>query len=179
MFKSFARHLRRFGRQTKGSASIEFVIVFPAFMLLFVSAFEAGLMQIRATMLERGLDLAVREVRLSTGSTPSYDELKVMICDGAGLIPNCLSSLRLEMKRIDPRVGLSGGEQAQCIDRRLDVQPVVRYDVGAENDLMLLRACVLFTPLAPTTGLGFQLAGGDADGEYALISMSAYVSEPL
>lgn len=179
MIKSLAQHLGQFWRQTRGSATIEFVIVFPAFMVLFVSAFEAGLMQIRATMLERGMDLAVREVRLSTGSTPTYEELKADICNGAALIPNCLESLRLEMRRIDPRQTMNVPVKAECVDRQQPVQPAVRYDVGAENDLMLLRACVLFRPLAPTTGLGFQLAGGEAgSGEYALVTMSAYVSEP-
>ncbi|MEO1307642.1 MAG: TadE/TadG family type IV pilus assembly protein [Pseudomonadota bacterium] len=180
MLRTVSRALRRFWRNTEGSPTVEFVIVFPAFMVLFVSSFEAGLMQIRATMLERGVDMAVREIRLSTSTPPTYDDVKRMVCDGAGLIPNCLDSIRLEMRRISPHTGsMNVPVQAQCVDRQEPVEPVEFDDVGDENDLMLLRVCVLFRPLAPTTGLGYQLANGDADGEYALVSMSAYVSEPL
>ena len=103
MIRTLAKILRLFRRSEEGSATVEFVLVFPMFMVLFTSAFEAGLMMTRHVMLERGLDMAVREVRLNTGAAPSPDQFKEMICEGAGIIPDCMNNLKLEMRPIDPR----------------------------------------------------------------------------
>ena len=178
--KDLAQRLAlRFRRGERGTASIEFVLVFPPIFILFVSAYEAGLAQIRSSMLERGLDTAVRDVRLATSSPPSYDELKEMVCAGAMLIPDCLSSLKLEMRRLDPRGTISVPRDADCIDREEEVDPVRSFVAGDENELMFIRACALFKPMFPQTGLGFQLhKDGNGEGEYSLVSMSAFVTEP-
>lgn len=171
------RVLRQFQRREDGTATIEFVLVFPVFMVLFVSAFELGLLQVRHTLLERGLDLAVREVRLSTSNPPNYVDLKKAICNGAMIIPDCLTNLKLEMVRIDPWVGVSVPRAADCVDRAQPVAPVRSYVTGATNDLMFLRVCSLFDPIFPMTGLGFQMPKQNG-GAYALVSMSSFVSEP-
>ncbi|MFT6913008.1 MAG: Flp pilus assembly protein TadG [Paracoccaceae bacterium] len=171
------RALRRFLKVERGTATIEFVLVFPPLMLLFISAFEAGLMQVRHTMLDQGLDKSVRTLRLGTNAPLAYADLKQAICDGAGLIPNCMDNLKLEMVRIDPQTTMNVTVHADCVDRAEPLAPVREYAVGDENDLMLLRACVLFDPMFPTTGLGFQMPKKSGDA-YALVSMSSYVSEP-
>jgi Flp pilus assembly protein TadG len=172
------RKLRAFGLGQKGSATVEFALVFPAFMVLFISSFELGLMTIRHTMLERGLDQTVRLVRLSTNAPPNYQALKTSICDYSSLIPECDKNLKLEMVRIDPQAGaVSLSKNVDCVDRADELAPVREYVTGDENDLMVLRACVLFDPIFPTTGLGFHLPKESGDA-YALVSISMYVSEP-
>ncbi|WP_410482375.1 TadE/TadG family type IV pilus assembly protein [Ovoidimarina sediminis] len=52
---AFFRSLRHFLHNETGSASIEFCILFPSFMLAMLSSIEAGLMMTRNVMLERGL----------------------------------------------------------------------------------------------------------------------------
>ena len=71
-FKTKRRQLRRFLRREDGTASLEIVLVLPFFMMLFMSAYEGGMISMRHMMLERGLDLAVTcgSVESSTRNTP-------------------------------------------------------------------------------------------------------------
>ena len=55
-----------FLRRKDGVASVEFVILVPVFLLAMIDAVEASVMMVRSTLLARGLDLAVRELRLGT-----------------------------------------------------------------------------------------------------------------
>ena len=84
---------RRFARSEEGGATTEFVVIFPIFLVVFLSCFEASLLLIRQLMLERAVDVVVRDVRLSTGTTYRHDQLKSRICDNASILPNCLENL--------------------------------------------------------------------------------------
>lgn len=178
LFTKFSRFFARFRRKDDGSATIEFVLVFPAFMVLFLSAFEAGLLMTRNVMLERGLDMAVRTVRLGTASPVNNDQMKRMICTGAGIIPDCLQQLRVEMRRVDLRAWTDIPVRANCQDRNDPAKPLATFVTGGANDVMVVRACALFDPFFPGTGLGFQLPR-ESGGAYALVSTSAFVMEPL
>ena len=177
MTNMIATRLKRLWRDSEGSATVEFVVVFPFFISLFLSSVELGMITLRHTMLERGLDLAVREIRLGTGNAPQHDDIKQDICDYAGMIPNCLATLRLEMVQVDLRNGVTFPDEADCVDTSKDVEPVRSFVNGQENDMMILRACVKFDPLFPTTGLGKKLHV-DGAGQAALIAVSAFVQEP-
>jgi hypothetical protein len=170
--------MRRFRRSEDGTATIEFVLVFPAFMILFVSAFEAGIMMTRQVMLERGLDMAVRSIRLGTAHDFTFNEVKTMICNGAGIIPNCMTNLKLEMQVVSPIAWVDIPRVADCVDVDEPFLAARQFENGAENQIMVLRACSLFRPIFPGTGLGFQLPRKSGDN-YALVSSSAFVMEPL
>lgn len=173
LFHSFAKQLK----DDKGTASIEFVIVFPFFLGLLLSSFELSLITMRETMLERALDLTVREIRLETGSAPQHDEIKTRVCARAPVIPDCEKNLRLEMVQVDPRNWVNPAEDFDCTDQSQDVQPVRSFVNGMDNDLMLLRACAKFSPTFPGAGLGNSLSK-DAAGMAALVASSAFVQEP-
>ena len=174
-----SRYLRRAARAEDGNATIEFVLVFPLIMAIFLASFELGLLQLRHTMLERGLDVAVRTVRLSTNAVPDYAALRDDICEQAMLVADCANSLKLEMIRLDPWSRFADVEAADCINRPVDFTPARTWTEGAANDLILLRACVLFDPLFPTTGIGYQLASDfDNEGAYALTAKTVFVAEP-
>lgn len=172
------RRLRRFGRRDEGSVTVEFAILFPAFIMILLSGVEQGMITLQHAMLERGLDLAVRDIRLGTGTAPQHDEIKHEICQYAGVLRNCETTLRLEMVQVDLRNGaISLDDTADCVDTSEDVQPVRNFVNGQENELMILRACVKIDPIFPTTGLGKQLVK-DGAGQTALLATSAFVQEP-
>lgn len=81
--------IRRFLRNETGSSTVEFCILLPAFLALFISSYEAGLLMVRNVMLERGVDLAVRDLRLGTPEPPTFEEFKQSICDNSLIIANC------------------------------------------------------------------------------------------
>jgi len=182
-FTPFRRHLRRFRRKEDGTASIEILFMLLPFMLLFTSAYEGGMVSTRHVMLERGVDLAVRDVRIGKLKEPTHALLKQQICDYAGIIPDCVANLQLEMVRMDVRNWSSKLDgPIKCIDRALTSQPAVQFSNGGNNELMVLQVCSLFDPVLPTSGWGkYSLSGQipkKSGNSYALVASSAFVMEP-
>ncbi|MFP4043693.1 MAG: TadE/TadG family type IV pilus assembly protein [Rhodosalinus sp.] len=171
------RRAQRFRREERGSATVEFAIWFPFLFLFMYSTFELGLLTARNAMLERGLDIAVRDIRLGTGAVPQHDEIKTSICENAIVIPGCESNLRLEMLRTDMRNWASLPADPDCTDRAEEARPVRQFTPGTSNQLMLLRACLKVQPLSPTSQL-VDYMQTDAAGDIAIVVTSAFVQEP-
>jgi len=177
MIGRLGRFLRRFRRAEDGSATIEFAITFPAVVTILLSGLELGFVTLQHSMLERAVDMTVREIRLGTGTAPQHDEIKDMICARAGFLRNCSANLRLEMIRVDPRNWQGISNDPDCTDRSEEVSPVRNFQNGQENELMVLRACAKIDPVFPTTGLGKNM-DKDSYGQYALTSTTVFVQEP-
>lgn len=180
----FFKHIRQWVRRgDDGTATIEFVLVFPVFLIIFLSAFEAGILMIRQVMLDRALDLTVRDLRLGFLPTPGQSEaeahleLKSVICSRTVVIPECDDSILLEMRPVSRVTWEPLNNAASCVDRSEDVQPATVFRAGAQNEMMILRACTVFHPVFPSTGLGMRLPK-DGNGDYALLATTAFVNEP-
>ena len=175
------RHLlERFRKSEAGHASLEFVIMFPILFMILLSSIEIGVMTLRASLLERALDIAVREVRLTTGTSPSHQTLKEMICDETNVVPDCLNNLALEMYLIEPRNWYDISSTAACTNRAEDVEDPDNFqhiENGLDNELMILRACAKFDPMFTDVGVSSFLSRDDA-GDSAIVAMSAFVQEP-
>lgn len=172
------RTLMSYLRRQDGSSTIEFVLLFPAYILVLLAAIEAGALMLREVFLERGVDMAIRELRLGGASAPTNEtDLKKLICNFAGFLPNCTRDLRLELTQVDMTSFAMPTTRVTCTERGKMAQPATTYQPGAPQDLMLLRACMVFDPWFPSTGLGLRLPK-DASGAYALVTASAFVIEP-
>lgn len=183
MFAPVRKFIQRFQRAEDGTVTLEFVLVFPVFFTFFLMTYEQGMISARHVMLERGVDVAVRDVRIGRMPNPTRDSLRQRICEVAGIIPNCATQLELEMVRRDPRNWANVGDNVSCIDRGAAVQPVIEFTNGGNNELLILRVCARFDPFLPTTGIGKAIAEGNdnsaAGGSYALVATSAFVIEPF
>lgn len=179
--RSFMQKLRlragRAAREEDGTATIPFLLFLPFYMMLICSSVEMGLMMVRNVMLERAVDLSVRGLRLGTGGAPTHDQLKRQICNYAGLIPNCMNALLIELRPVDTTTWQPLASGPTCVDRSQVIQPVTTVNVGVENDLMLVRACAKFRPMFPAFGAGASFTK-DAYGTYALVATTAFVNEP-
>ncbi|MEL7106795.1 MAG: pilus assembly protein [Pseudomonadota bacterium] len=164
-------------RREDGTATIEFAILFMPFMLLLASSYEIGMANVRHVMLERGTDLAVRQIRLNTGAAPTKEQVRKMVCNGAGIIPDCLEVLEIELVTIDMDTWDMPPVKAECIERDADIQPVTQYANGLQNEMMFMRFCAVIDPLFPSFGLGYGMPK-DTSGGYRLVSMTAFVNEP-
>lgn len=169
--------VRRFRRDDDGTATVEFVIWFPFFLFFMYSALELGLMTMRHAMLDRGLDIAVRDIRLGTGNVPQHDDIKTRICANAIVIPGCAENLRLEMVRTNMRDWSSLPPDPDCTDRAEEARPVRQFIPGTSNQMMLLRACLKVQPLSPTSQL-VQYMQRDSSGDISMLVTSAFVQEP-
>ncbi|MCV2892998.1 TadE/TadG family type IV pilus assembly protein [Lentibacter sp. XHP0401] len=176
--RQFIQKIRRFGRAEDGNATVEFAILFPFFVFMFCAAVELGMVTFRHSMLERGLDLAVRNVRLTTAADYQHDDIKQMACDFAGILPNCMTQLHLEMQPLDMRNFTAPSRTARCSDITQVANPLKQFSNGQQNQMMVLRACFVFKPVFPLTGLGRHL-DWDGNGHAWMIATSAFVQEPL
>lgn len=172
------RVIARLARREDGNATVEFVIIVPIYLALMAMSVELSFITLRQTMLERGLDIAVRDVRLGTGTSPTHDAIKARVCDEAMIIPNCTDSLRLEMIPTDMRALVLLGDEAMCTDKSEEGAPVLTFVAGQQNQLMFLRACAKYDPIFPTWPLARAL-DRDASRQVAIVTMSAFVQEPL
>ncbi len=189
MIRHLKSVLRRFRREEKGMATIEFVMWFPIFMITTYSGIEIGILAWNHANLERALDSTIQDVRMNridlyegeTGWT--HDLLKRIICEKAAAIPNCLDNLAVEMTKVDQfdsNAVLTGQfVRPFCVDTPEDIRGKEDqiFSPGTANELMIIRACVEISPLFFGTELG-QLARKDPDGQYELHATTVFVHEP-
>jgi len=170
---------RRFRRAESGTSTVEFALSLPVMITLFLASFDLAVMNIRQLMIGRGLDLAVRDLRLGTWPNLDTDTLKQAVCDETGgFIPDCVNELMIELVPV-PQPGWSLPDpQATCVDRDAAVQPAVTFNPGAQNEMMIVRACVLVDPIVPGSALALRLQDSPGDG-VALVASSGFVNEPL
>ncbi len=176
-FGFLSRKWRRKATDESGSASVEFAVVVWPFLLLFVASFELGMATMRLTMLEHGLDKAMRDVRLGTATTFSREEIRDRVCNYAGLLKDCQSNLLLEMQVIDRNLFNLPAIRATCIDKSQNAIPVTDFVNGADSDLMFIRACYVIDPLYPGLALGAMLKK-DPAGNLQLVASSIFTQEP-
>ncbi len=170
--------LRRFARGQDGVVSIEVAMLLPVFIFFFVSAFETGLLMTRQVMLDRGMDIAIRSVRLGTMATVTPATLRAAICNNALVIPNCATKLRIEMRTVDLLNWVDVPTQPECEDMASPSAPLETFQRGQANQMVVVRACALFEPVFPTIGFGERVKK-ETGNYYGLVSVSAFVREPL
>lgn len=168
--------LRHLLRKEDGSATIEFAILFPALMTLFLMVVETGVLMTRGVMLDRAVDIAMRQLRLGTLNPMTPAGLRTAICSNAVIIPDCPNILTVELRPISTSTWTPLGGAATCINRDEELDPVLDFIPGVTNDMMLVRVCAKFDPFFPSGALASQIVTDD--GGYALVAMSAYVNEP-
>ncbi len=158
------------------AATVEFVIIAPILFSTVFSVFESGWLMTKYMMLDRGLDIAVRELRLGIAADPSHDAIRDKVCDYALILRDCRESLVLEMMTVAD-AGSLPTVATTCVDRSIAAMPVTGFNPGARSEIVFLRACAMVDPIFPGMGLGMQLQK-DATGGFALLASAVYVNEP-
>ena len=187
--------VRRLARGEGGTATVEFVILFPAFILVMTNAIEGSVVMMRWTMLDRGLDMAVRELRLSAVGPPGFEEFRDLVCAFSTIsdddvepeddpaLAACKRDLHVELVPVEEDGTWTPLEDLPaCADREEEIDPMIdprseHYQTGLAQSLMMVRVCVAADPLLPNFGLGAMLPK-DAAGRYSLVAVSAFVREP-
>ncbi|MBV7410191.1 TadE/TadG family type IV pilus assembly protein [Maritimibacter sp. DP1N21-5] len=164
-------------KREEGNATIEFVILFPAIMTLFLSAFEISIYLARSVLLERALDISVRQLRLGTLAPKTAAELRDHICNGTLIFPDCIAATTIELTPISTSTWQFPANTIACVDRNAEIQPAMNVNFGQANDVMIVRACTVLDPFFATTPwvMGLPL---DASGGYNIAAASTFVNEP-
>lgn len=176
MIALFNRFRRRMLAED-GTASMEFVLMVPVFIAVFMASFESGLLMVRSILLEQSVDMTMRELRLGHLEMITQATLREEICSRTIIFSTCESAMLIELERVSTATWAIPAAPTSCINRDELIEPVVALQIGQQNDVMLIRVCVIQDAIFPTTGIGLGLAV-DAQGGYALIAKSAFVVEP-
>ena len=173
---------RRLRANREGSSTVEFVLIFPGFLALFLVAYESGLMMVRNVLLERGVDLSVRDLRLAGSAAPNFNQLKANICRDSMVIQDedCDDVIQLQLEPVDTTAWTTLDDNVRCIDQENTINPLdeTTFTGGGSNQLMMVRVCALYQPMFKPTGWGMQMPQADDQGNYALVITSAFVNEP-
>lgn len=179
--------LRSFVADERGTATIEFALLVPIILMIFFASFESSFYMIRKVMLERSVDIVVRDIRLGNLDSLTHRELKTLICETSALVANintCVDSMSIWMQPINTATFAMVAPPRYCVDRAEPIDPLVspppeEFRFGSDNEIMLMRICLKEEPMFPTTIVGAGLvAGGEGDGNYALMTTTVFVNEP-
>ncbi|MBT2131079.1 TadE/TadG family type IV pilus assembly protein [Aliiroseovarius lamellibrachiae] len=165
-------------RGEDGNATIEFVLLFPAFMTLFLTSFELGIFTMRSVLLERALDLNIRSMRLGDLSPATVDELKRRMCNEMIFFSDCTTDLAVDVRVIPTGTWTMPTGKIPCRNRVDGVDPAnLLFTLGDDQSPTLLRACLVMDPFFGTTPFIMKMPR-DASGGVTMSAWSAYVAEP-
>ncbi|AZL58367.1 pilus assembly protein [Tabrizicola piscis] len=177
--------MRTFLADERGTATIEFVLLVPIILTIFFASFESSFYMIRSVMLERSVDIVVRDIRLGNLDNIDHSDLKELFCETSALVANiadCVDAMAVWMQPINTATFAMVAPPRYCVDRDEDIilEPTPgEFAYGSDNDIMLLRICLKEEPMFPTTIIGAGLMeGGEDDGSYAIVVTSVFVNEP-
>jgi Flp pilus assembly protein TadG len=164
-------------RREDGTATVEFVLVVPLILFIFMSAIEAGVLMTRQMMLVQAVDITMRDLRLGLITNPTVGKIKTEVCDLASILPNCDAEIRIELTPISTSTWSMPSSRVGCFDRSQNVQPALTFNTGSAHEVMLVRVCVPQETMFPTTAVGLSMAKDSGD-KYGLVVTSAFVNEP-
>ena len=187
--------LRRFLKDENGTATIEFLMVFPVIMTIFFASFESSFFMIRHVMLERSVDIVVRGIRLGQldymttfSQAEQHKILKELICEESALVSSvadCIQDLRIWLQPINTADFAMLAPTRYCVDTSAPIDPAdpgpptTEFALGTDNEIMLMSVCLKQEPIFPSSIVGAQLvADGEGDGSYALMTNTIFVNEP-
>lgn len=178
----------RFLADERGTATIEFVFMVPIVLLIFMASVESSLYMARYVMLERSVDIVVRDIRLGRLDGLTHTQLKQRICQTSALVSStqaCVDLMLIWMQPINTADFAMVAPPRRCVDRSEPIDPLApepgntEFSYGSDNDIMLMRICLKERPMFPTSVIGAGLiADGEGDGNYALLATTVFVNEP-
>lgn len=177
LLKRLTAPLRRVLSSEEGTATIDFVLCIPVIMMIFIASIESGVMMTRYVLLERSVDIVMRNLRLGEYTAPTAAFLKTEICDRSTILSDCEANITIALEPIDQTTWTFPSRSAGCVDRTNNISPSLTYNPGSAHEIVMVRVCVIQDAVFPTTSLGLNLPK-DEKGGYGLITTSAFVNEP-
>lgn len=169
-------------RREDGAATVEFVLLLPAFLMVFISSFDASILLTRQVMLERAVDIVVRDIRLDTSNTQTQRQLTSRICNRARILPDCTQNLLIEMTEVAAPLYETPGIDTPCVNQLTSIVPRTTFTANRTGRMIMLRACYSVQPVLPLAVLSVNrtlasnLINND-DGTVRMVTSTAFVVE--
>lgn len=176
--------LARFLKDDTGSATIEFLFVFPIIFTVFTASFESSMYMAKYVMFDRGVDMVVRQLRLGNAGNMTHQQLKREICEAGLMIESmndCLNKMKIWMQPVNTANFNMAAPPNSCVDQAGQVNngepPANEFAYGTDNDIMLMRICLKEWPMFPTSAVSVKMPP-QPDGSVAMVVTTVFVNEP-
>ena len=154
-----------------GVASLEFALLAFPFFLIIASILEIGLISLSGVMMQQGVREAARSALTGSGACRSREQMAGEICQGAGILPECVARLQLK------QVVFPSGWQDDIHNSAAQAgtngnQP----DFTAPNggDVVVVQATYRWRTISPIVAPFI----GDGNGELEMRNSFAFQAEP-
>lgn len=166
--------LYRLRADNSGATAIEFGIIALPFFALLVALIEVSLVFFANFSLDSAVDEASRLVRTGQAQTQGFSEtqFKQAICNNAHGLQNCMSTLKLDVKRFN---NFSGVTMPDPLDDNGELRNDFTFDLGAGGDVIIVRAFYVWDLIANFPGS----LGNMPDGGRLLVATAAFRNEPF
>lgn len=168
--------LSRFLRNRSGNITVEFAFIGPVFFGLLFGILETGLLYLKSTAIDAGVEEAKRvvmtgQVQASGTPTQQFDKFKLAFCDQAGWIIPC------EEVKFDVRsfTSFTGAAMPNPVTGGVFNSAGMQFNPGSANQIVVIRAYYETTSL---TAMIRNDVANLTNGNVLLAGSAAFKNEP-
>ena len=167
--------VRRFRKNRKGSAAVEFALIMPLFVTLLIAIIELGLIFFAGQFLEAAVQDTARlimtgQAQMAAGSGYTADQFKQKLCEHLTTPIDC-SNLSVDVQSFPQFSGINPGSPT---DANNNLKTKFLFSMGDSTSTVVVRA---FYPWQLLAARLFNIATL-ADGKYLLQASAAFRNEP-
>jgi Flp pilus assembly protein TadG len=166
--------LRRFRRNRRGSAAVEFALVAPVFFALLFAIIETAIVFFAGQVLETVTQDSARMIMTGQAQTAGYTQaqFKSYVCGKISVLFDCVNGIYVDVKSY---TAFSNVAISDPIDAGKSFVAPNNYSPGGPGDIVVVRLFYQW-PLI-VTGLGYNIA--NLSGSRRLLSgTAAFRNEP-
>ncbi|WP_375412722.1 TadE/TadG family type IV pilus assembly protein [uncultured Bradyrhizobium sp.] len=168
------RTLRRFRRNRRGSAAVEFALVAPVFFALLFAIIETAIVFFAGQVLETVTQDSARMIMTGQAQSAGYSQgqFKTYVCGKITVLFDCVNGLSIDVQSYP---GFSGVSISDPIDSGKNFVPPNNYNAGGPGDIVVVRLFYQW-PLF-VTGLGYNISNLSGS-KRLLTATAAFRNEP-
>ena len=167
--------LRRFRRNRRGSAAVEFAIVAPIFFALLFAIIETAIVFFAGQVLETVTQDSARMILTGQAQNAGFSaaQFKTYVCGKVSILFDCANGISVDVQSYPAFTGVSIGNP---VDAGKNFVAPNNYNPGGPGDIVVVRLFYQW-PLF-VTGLGLNIA--DLSGSKRLLTATAaFRNEPF
>ena len=166
--------LRRFRRNRRGSAAVEFALVAPVFFALLFAIIETAIVFFAGQVLETVTQDSARFIMTGQAQTGgmSAAQFKDKVCAGLPAFFDCQNKVQVDVRTYTAYLG---SDTNRPLTNGV-VNWVPQYNPGGKSDIVVVRAIY---PMPTYTNFYGQSLANMPDGSLLLMASSAFKNEPF
>jgi len=171
---SMRKALRRFRRNRRGSAAVEFALVAPVFFALLFAIIETAIVFFAGQVLETVTQDSARMIMTGQAQTGGYSQsqFKDYVCGRINVLFDCVNGIYVDVQSYPAFTNVSISDP---IDGAKNFVPTMQYSPGGPGDIVVVRLFYQW-PLF-VTGLGYDISNLSGS-KRLLAATAAFRNEP-